>query len=67
MFQLFFFYSVTDLQTVTALLKKYRYTKKLLSYSNASKCNKLLSTSALDKKVKESMQLPCSSRIKGTV
>ncbi len=27
-------------------LKKYKYTKKLLNYSNASKCNSLLSTSA---------------------
>ncbi len=26
-------------------LKKYKYTKKLLNYSNASKCNLLLSTS----------------------
>ncbi len=26
-------------------LKKYKYTKKLLNYSNASKCNSLLSTS----------------------
>ncbi len=30
---------------MTLDLKKYKYTKKLLNYSNASKCNSLLSTS----------------------
>ncbi len=33
---------ITDLKNY---LKKYKYTKKLLNYSNASKCNSLLSTS----------------------